>query len=88
MRERITDERRRQHPITCAVYDFLAGYIRQHQYPPTLREICLGVNLGSVSTAHRHLRTLQGWGAILVVDGSPRAIRVLRRKRVHHEDSL
>ncbi len=81
MSEKMTTMRRAKHPGSARVFDFLIAYIQREQYPPTLREICNGCQIASVSTARHHLRVLQEWRVIEVKDGSPRAIRILRRKR-------
>jgi len=46
------------------VLDFLKSEIRQHGYPPTVREICDAVGLSSTSTVHAHLETLERKGFI------------------------
>ena len=46
------------------VLDFLKSEIRQHGYPPTVREICDAVGLSSTSTVHAHLETLERKGYI------------------------
>jgi len=46
------------------ILDFLKSEIRQHGYPPTVREICDAVGLSSTSTVHAHLETLERKGYI------------------------
>lgn len=46
------------------VYKYLSEYIRQYGYPPSVRDICKGVNLSSPSTAHFHLKALEEKGYI------------------------
>jgi len=46
------------------ILDFLKSEIRQHGYPPTVREICDAVGLSSTSTVHSHLETLERKGYI------------------------
>jgi len=46
-------------------------------YPPTVREICEGVNLRSPSSVHAHLNTLEHKGYIKKDPTKPRAIEIL-----------
>lgn len=46
-------------------------------YPPTVREICEGVNLRSPSSVHAHLTTLELKGFIKRDPSKPRAIEVV-----------
>ena len=46
-------------------------------YPPSVREICLAVNLRSTSTVHGHLEKLQQKGYIKRDATKPRAIEIL-----------
>ena len=60
------------------IYEFVVGYILDHKYPPTLREIGEGVGLKSTSSVHYHLSQMHKRG-IFETDArenSPRAIRV------------
>ncbi len=56
---------------------FIKDQIRQRGYPPSVREICNGVNLKSTSTVHRHLERLESKGYIRRDPTKPRAIEVL-----------
>lgn len=40
------------------IYLFIVDYIKEHGYPPTIREIGEGVNLKSPSTVHMHMTKL------------------------------
>lgn len=53
-------------------------FIRDHKYPPTVRE--LGISLGTTSSSntHRLLIELEGKGYIVREESKPRAIRVIR----------
>ncbi len=46
-------------------------------YPPTVREICVGVNLRSPSSVHAHLNTLEKKGYIRKDATKPRAIEII-----------
>ena len=55
------------------IYDYIAEYIAQHSYPPSVREICDGVGLRSPSTVHFHLQNMEEKG-FLAKDGKARAL--------------
>lgn len=55
-----------------AIIDFIRDY--PHQYPPTVREIAVGVGLSSSSTVHSHLTNLVNMGYIKRKPNSPRCI--------------
>jgi len=64
--------------IRRQIYGFIIGYLKEHSYPPSVREIGEGVGLRSTSTVHHHIKTMLEMG-ILETDagiGSPRALRV------------
>lgn len=63
------------------ILEAINTYINEHQYPPTIRELCDMVGLKSPSTVFNHLEILKERG-LLESDGkrqSRRAIRVPRR---------
>ena len=66
------------------ILNFIKNNIQAYGYPPTVREICEGVNLKSTSTAHRHLKKLEKEKYIRKNPTKPRAIEVLDKG----EDSL
>ena len=55
------------------IYDFIAAFITEHSYPPSVREICDGVGLRSPSTVHFHLQNMEETG-FLAKDGKARAL--------------
>lgn len=55
------------------IYDYIAAYIAEHSYPPSVREICDGVGLRSPSTVHFHLQNMEEKG-FLAKDGKARAL--------------
>lgn len=61
------------------IYDYLARYIQEHGYPPSLREIGEAVGLRSPSTVHFHLKHLEEAGYIEKNAGKGRAIALTRR---------
>ena len=54
---------------------FIKDQIRQRGYPPSVREICNGVNLKSTSTVHRHLERLESKGYIRRDPTKPRLLK-------------
>ena len=40
------------------ILNFVNDYVRENGYPPSIREICVGVGLSSTSTVHAHLANL------------------------------
>ncbi len=59
---------------------FIKNHIQKKGYPPSVREICKGVNLKSTSTVHRHLEKLESKGYIRKDPTKPRAIEILDRE--------
>lgn len=60
------------HPKKQAIINFIRDY--PHQYPPTIREIAVGVGLKSSSTVHSHLNVLVEQGYIERRSNCPRCI--------------
>lgn len=59
--------------------DFIEAFKREKGFPPTVREIGEGIGIASPSTVQGYLDDLGDAGYIeRSVNGSPRAIRVLR----------
>jgi repressor LexA len=63
------------------IYDFVSGYVDQHGYPPTVREIGEAVGLASPSTVHAHLANLERAGYVKRDPTKPRALELLARER-------
>jgi repressor LexA len=66
------------------ILHFIKDQIKQKGYPPSVREICKGVNLRSTSTVHRHLERLETKGYIRRDPTKPRAIEILD----HSDDNI
>lgn len=60
-----------------AIRNFIASYILEHKYPPSVREIADGVGLKSTSSAQHYLDIMIEAG-ILETDTKPRQPRALR----------
>ena len=56
---------------------FMKDYILDKGYPPSVREMCSGVNLKSTSSVHSHLETLEKNGYIRRDPSKPRAIEIV-----------
>ena len=63
------------------IHDFLSEYLREHGYPPTVREIGESVGLASPSTVHAHLANLERAGLIKRDPTKPRALELIGRDR-------
>ena len=59
-----------------AILAFISKHCRTSGYPPTVREIGLGVGLASPSTVHAHLAKLEAAGRIRRDPTKPRAMYV------------
>ena len=56
---------------------FIKQYMVSHGYPPSVREICAGMNLSSPATVHTHLKELEGKGFIRKQNSKFRTIELL-----------
>jgi len=63
------------------IWQFLAAYVDEHGYPPTVREIGDAVGLASPSTVHAHLANLERAGLLKRDPTKPRAIDLVGRRR-------
>ena len=69
------------------IWEFLAGYVDAHGYPPTVREIGEKVGLASPSTVHAHLANLERAGLIKRDPTKPRALELTGREKPPGERS-
>jgi repressor LexA len=63
------------------VLEFIRESVRLNGYPPTVREICTGLDLSSPSTVHAHLANLERLGLIKRDPTKPRALDVIQDLR-------
>lgn len=56
---------------------YIKKYIVTYGYPPSVREICAGLNLSSPATVHTHLKQLEIKGAISKTKSKFRTIEVV-----------
>ena len=68
---------RSAHENQQKILDFIKKEIEQKGYPPSVREICVGVGLKSTSTVHAHLNHLEQQGLIRRDSTKPRALEVI-----------
>jgi repressor LexA len=59
------------------ILDFLKQWIQENGMPPTRAEMCSALGFRSPNAAEEHLRALQRKGAIEMLPGSSRGIRVM-----------
>ncbi len=59
------------------IYGFIKEYLKEHGYPPTVREIGKVVGLKSSSNVCHHLQKLEEKDLIKRVHGSSRAIQLV-----------
>ena len=59
------------------ILDYLSEYLSSRGYPPTVREICLHLNIKSTSTIHRDLNDLEAKNFIQRDPSKPRALEIL-----------
>jgi repressor LexA len=74
-------------PRQQRILEFIRRHVREHGYPPSVREIGQAVDLRSSSTVHGHLARLEAKGYIRHNPSKPRTIELLRdtpgRRRAH-----
>jgi len=59
------------------VLTYIKEYMSKHSYPPTIREICKGLELNSPATVHVHLQKLIDKGYIQKGDSQNRSLELL-----------
>lgn len=64
-------------PMQEKIYQYIRDYVREHGYPPSVREIGAAMNLKSPSTVHFHLKHMEEAGALAIGSGKGRAITLL-----------
>ena len=81
-------EDRKKIPLTereYETYKFLIDFIKEHGYAPTYQEIADGLYLSAKSCAKDRLQKLEIKGKIEILQGSPRAIKVIGYKFVKED---
>ena len=61
------------------VFECIVEYIKEHKYPPSMRDLCEMTHLASTSSVHRYVHNLIDKGKIETDHefGTPRALRVV-----------
>lgn len=59
------------------ILEYIKSQILNKGYPPSVRDICVAVNLKSTSSVHAHLETLEKNGYIRRDPTKPRAIEII-----------
>ena len=66
-------------PRQLEIYQYLAGYIASHQYPPTVREIMQHFGFKSPNSVMIHLKPMRKKGWLNWQDGLSRSIAILNQ---------
>ena len=64
------------------IYDFINDFQNKNGYPPTVRDICIGVGLRSTATVFTHLKNLEEKGVLNKSSSKNRAISVVKENNV------
>ena len=59
------------------VLDYLCARHRRRESPPTLSELCKGLNLRSRGSMHKHVKALMQAGLVAPMQGKQRGVRLL-----------
>ena len=59
------------------VLDYIKRYYAEHNYPPSIREICNGVGLNSTATVFVHLKNLENKNYLKTTNNKFRSIELL-----------
>ncbi len=60
--------------VSDDVYEFVAGYIAEHGYSPSFRDVQAGCGIRSLNTTRARLAALRDAGMIDYADGRARTI--------------
>lgn len=64
------------------ILDFINDFQEKNGYPPTVRDICIGVGLRSTATVFTHLKNLEEKGVLNKSSAKNRAISVVKEATV------
>ena len=64
------------------ILDFINDFQNKNGYPPTVRDICIGVGLRSTATVFTHLKNLEEKGVLNKSSAKNRAISVVKEPTV------
>lgn len=66
---------------TQKVLEFIENYMEKNPYPPTVRDMCKGLNISSTATIVYHLRKLEKEGKLTREKQKNRAIDIASKKK-------
>ncbi len=58
------------------ILDFVVGYIQEHEYSPSYREIADHLGISSTATVHEHIKNLESKGYLRGDSDGPRSIEL------------
>ena len=67
-----------------SIYNFIKAFMRNHSYPPTVREIGTAVGLKSSSTVQKYLTCMEERGVIERDRMKPRSIEIPAEREMRH----
>lgn len=70
------------------ILDFIAQYMQQNGYSPTLQEIAKALGVSSLATVHEHLQAMEKKGVIKRFNGSVRGIEILDKAAAERTQSV
>lgn len=76
--KKVSCAQRRKELNTSIIYDKLCGFIEEHHYPPSVRELADMTGIKSTSTVNHYLSVMRQEGVIDYETAKPRTIRILR----------
>ena len=59
------------------ILGFIRNFIKLHGYPPSVREICAGLELKSTSTVHIYLKKMEELRLIEKISSKPRTLHII-----------
>ncbi len=73
---------------TERVYQFIVDFIDKNSYPPSVRELCAGLNISSTATIFYHLKKLEDQGKLSRGKQKNRAIGLTEQKDRPKEEEI
>lgn len=69
------------------MYSFIVRFCEEHDYPPTVREICSATGIKSTSNVHAYLKVLENKGYIRRASAHQRTISVIKQISASSEEN-
>ncbi|MFC1721887.1 transcriptional repressor LexA [Patescibacteria group bacterium] len=70
------------------IFDYIVGFIEEHGFAPSYREIAKRFDLASVATVHDHVRSLANKGYLRTTEGEARAIEIMEYDDVNENTGV